>query len=189
MEEIEKKHKIKNYKIQNTDYGYKNKKGRREMLEEDLLSLILQSDDAGKYLKNILGILEDLENTQKKENAREITDGLIRFKTPVLKKIFDRLLEFIKTNVFTIQNFVQNLPAELQDKTDELYLKDLGFPNLLEVVEKELKRTFLEIRKLDLIEERNEISQQMAKVDEESDEFVSLNEKLKKVSKELKEIG
>lgn len=186
MEEMEKKHKIKNYKTRDTVNDYKNKKGRREMLEENLLSLILQSDDAGKYLNNIL---ENSEKAEKKENAREMTDGFIRFKTPVLKKIFDRLLEFIKTNVFTIQNFVQNLPAELQDKTDELYLKDLGFPNLLEVVEKELKRTFLEIRKLDLIEERNEISQQMAKADEEGDEFASLNEKLKKVNKKLKEIG
>jgi DNA primase len=175
MEEVGKKRRITNYELRITNIKETGgvRKNRREQLEENLVALILQSDDARNYLNLVVVTGLDLS---------------LQIKTPVLQKIFSKLVEFVETDVFTIQNFVMKLPEELRDKTDELYLKDLGFENLLESLEKEIGQTVLEISKLDLKEKIDEILFQMRQVDEETPEFGKLNAELQKLSDELKKM-
>jgi len=158
----------------------KKEKNRREKLEEDLIAFLLQSDDAKRYVGEIGGI-GGIGGIGESSDRMQI-------KTPILEKIFQKLLEFVSKDIFTIQNFVAKLPEELRDKTDELYLKDLGFENLLEVVGEQIKENVQEIRKLDLKEKISEILAKMRETEEESKEFEALNKELQGLSGELKKL-
>jgi DNA primase len=201
MEEVGKKRRIHEYTKtgrQGNQNGRidesmnKERKNRREQLEENLVALILQSDDAKRYLAASAGnkvAASDAVSFADNKVATSDVANILNIKTPVLKKIYDKLIEFVENDVFTIQNFVMKLPEELRDKTDELYLKDLGFENLLESLEKEIGQTVLEISKLDLKEKIDEILAKMRQVDEEALEFGKLNEELQRLSGELKKIN
>lgn len=190
MEAMGKKQSVNRYigKSVNQYVGKTVEKDRREKLEENLLALILQSDDAKKYVAASDKVAAS--NAVMEPNKIETSDVSTNFniKTPIIKKIYDRLVDFVAKDVFTIQNFVNNLPEELKDKTDELYLKDLGFENLLDVIEKQIQETSQEIQKLDLKEKIGEILEKMNRTDEESEEFAAINRELQGLSAELKKL-
>jgi DNA primase len=150
------------------------KGNRREKLEEHILSLILQSDDAKRYVEQMgtdrPGVLS------------------LQIKTPVLQKIFAKLVDFAEHNVFTIQNFVSHIAPELHDKVDELYLKDLEFENLLDVIEKEIKKCVRDLTTINLKDERQVIFDEMQKIEEESPQYATLNEKVGEINAKLKKL-
>ncbi len=173
MEELAKRQKMGKAVGREREAGESKKWGRREKLEEHLLSLILQSDDAKRYIDQI--VANDLDHS-------------LEISTPILQKIFARLVDFVEHDVFTIQNFISKIPPELHDKVDELYLKDLGFDNLLDILKKEVEGTVREIQKLHLKEKIEEVMRQMRKTDDDTPEFAALNVEFQKLSGELKTI-
>lgn len=94
--------------------GEKEKKQREEVLEEYLLSLILQSENPQALLGNSKTVLGDL-----------------MFSTPSYQKIKDLLLSsFEKTNDFNSKKFSQTLAAELLPAFDTCFLFPLPkFPD------------------------------------------------------------
>lgn len=88
----------------------KDKRSRREILEEYLLALILQSSDPEKIID---------------ENKKLLLD--YRFEAPVLGKIFTNLVEFLEKNKkFDAQMFSHLLSKELVAAFDTCYLYPLS---------------------------------------------------------------
>ncbi len=170
MEEMEKRKKM-GREIREIREVRGNRGTRREQLEENLLALILQSDDAKKYIGKIHDLISPSD-----------------FKAPVCQKIASKIFDFVDRDVFTIQHFAAHVPPELAPKVDELYLKDLGFENLLENIDSEIKTIVREIRKLIIKEKTGEVLAAMRAADEESPEFGKLNSDFQKLTQELKKI-
>jgi len=80
-------------------------KTRRERLEEFILSLVLQKTDKTASLINQIEV-----------------DYLIN---PTIKKIVLALKKFISKHKFKVNDFVVNLPEELRETFDRLYLQDI----------------------------------------------------------------
>lgn len=78
---------------------------RRAVLEELLLSFILQQEDKTKDL------------------VKDIDPDIIN--QPVIKKIISLLIKFLEKNQFNINNFAKTLPQELQAILDKAYLMDI----------------------------------------------------------------
>ncbi len=121
---------------------------RQQFLEEELLAMILQSEDPHAFLDD--SSADDLL----------MTDELFG---ETRKKIFLKIKEYLKKEPkFKIDNFVKSLPAELVPTVDRLYLLDLG--GLLEdkkLGEKERKKTTIEIKKIALREKLLLLSQKL----------------------------
>ncbi len=112
----------------------KDKRGRKEILEEYLLSLILQSENVGDYLSLSSEILEDYE-----------------FELPSCQKIFEYLKSYFKNNQsYNIKLFVKSLPRETVPLFDTCYILPLPkfeesekYTQELEKVAKELRVSYL----------------------------------------------
>ncbi len=130
-------------------------KARPQLLEEYLLSLLLQAKKPADYLVLI--------------SARITPDD---FTTPILGRIYQLLLSLVdnpKSDVglsgeFSIANFVKLVPAELLDTVDRLYLLEnrTDFENDAEMVEG-VQKIAWEIKELTLREKLKKISGQMQK--------------------------
>lgn len=92
-------------------------KSRQEVLEEYLLALVLQYRRPMKFK--------------------------IKITQPAIKKIFSKLAQVKK---FSLKAFYQNLPEELKETANRLYLKELGKID----IEKEIEKTLKELEKLEL---------------------------------------
>lgn len=105
----------------------KDKRGRRELLEEYLLALVLQEENSKELLEKIDGHLETYE-----------------FEIPSYGKIFERIQVYMKTHEkMDVKEISKALPSELLTSFDSCYL--LPLPKfdtrllLLEEVEKVIK--------------------------------------------------
>ncbi len=109
----------------------KQTKNKIELLEEMLLSLVLQR------LKGDKKIFEKIETKY--------------LSISIIKNIFKRLIDFCSKTEFDIRKFSLTLPAELKETVDRLYLYDwLGllendreFERQFALVQKEIKKSFL----------------------------------------------
>ncbi len=101
VEKIEKKEIVKE-----TAGIKKEKRDRRELLEDYLLALILQNENTKEVLKRSLEILKDY-----------------KFEIVSYKKIIDFLVDYFKTNnAFDVKIFLKILPKELSAAFDTSYL-------------------------------------------------------------------
>lgn len=83
----------------------KDKRGRKETIEEYLMALIMQSGDTKKYFDKMAQVLEEYE-----------------FEEPSYKKIIDKMSEhFIKNETANIENLALALPSELT-KTFDIWM-------------------------------------------------------------------
>ncbi len=83
----------------------KDKRGRKETIEEYLMALIMQSGDTKKYFDKMAQVLEEYE-----------------FEEPSYKKIIDKIKDyFIKNETANIENLALALPSELT-KTFDIWM-------------------------------------------------------------------
>jgi DNA primase len=151
MERIEKKEIVKEDVV--SKIGSKNgKKSREQILEDYLLSLIVQNKDAGNILKKCLDTLKDYE-----------------FRTISYRKIIDYLLEYFKKQKsFDSKYFLKTLPEELVVSFDKVFL--LPLPRLEpEQYEKEAEKSAKELRAVFL---RNKIKDLSVGLKEEDSEIL-----------------
>lgn len=115
----------------------KDKKGRRGLLEEYLISLIIQNENSKEVVEDIKKILSDY-----------------KFETPSFAKILQNIyLYFEKKDKFNNQDFVKNLSKELLAAFDMCYLfplpkfaTELTYENELKKVAKELLTIYIKDR-------------------------------------------
>lgn len=137
-------------------------KSRSLLLEEYLLTLLLQSTKPADYLLLISSRVEPSD-----------------FQTPALGKIYQLLLSFVdnpKSDVtlslskgqFSIKEFVKLVPPELLDTVDRLYLSEniIGIASDADIVA-EVQKTAWELKELSLREKLKKISAEIKK-DEDS---------------------
>jgi len=108
MAKVKKGAMLREYKEEAKDY---TEKSRREVLEEYLLALVLQSKAPMKVK--------------------------IKFTQPAIKEIFEKFKR--KKGKFSIQAFYEALPEELRETIGRLYLRELGKINIKEEIEKTVK--------------------------------------------------
>ncbi len=112
--------------------GQKEKKSKRELTEEYLLALILQTaEKAGELIKGL---------------------SLDFLSTPAVKKIFSYLQAYLEqAPKLDIKSFVKILPEELKETAGQLYLYNKEGLNLTwSLLQKEWQKTLKEIEKLAL---------------------------------------
>lgn len=152
----------------------KEAQSREMVLEEYLLSLVIQSENVQDSFRKVFSII-----------------SFDDFDTPSLKKIFETLAAFLSTHKkFSVRGFVENLPIELTPIFDKAYLKDIE--KILgdeEKYKKELGTCAKEVKKLSLRRRVNSISTKIKKTEEEEgEETEALQKELQKVIRELREI-
>lgn len=148
---------------------------RDVLLEEYLLSLIIQSDDPHKSIAPVLKILT-LED----------------FRQPPVKKILEFLIGFLKSHKkFEVKKFGSLLTAEIISTFDKAYLIDIStILSDSNKYEKELLGACREIKKMSLRRRINSISTKMRQLEEEKDEPENkkLNEQLRDLLRQIREV-
>lgn len=148
---------------------------REEILEEYLLSLLIQSPDFSKAMEVLVVSFEG-------------EDSAKYFTVPAMKKIFTALKEFFEGSKteFKISLFVKNQPKELGAIIDRLYLKDLGGDLTKEEnLNVEIQKAIQEIKSQNLKRELRALSgkirqsQSEQEIEELTHQFKALSEKLK----------
>lgn len=148
---------------------------REEILEEYLLSLLIQSPDFSKAMEVLVVSFEG-------------EDSAKYFTVPAMKKIFTALREFFEGSKteFKISLFVKNQPKELGAIIDRLYLKDLGGDLTKEEnLNVEIQKAAQEIKSQNLKRELRALSgkirqsQSEQEIEELTHQFKALSEKLK----------
>lgn len=126
----------KGEKIQEDQLKRKIKQNRREVLEEYLLALVLQSQNP-------------------KEILSKVNDILVKYKfvIPSIGKIFKELSSVVKAKKYDIKSVGKNIPKELAPVFDKCYLmplpsfsNDIKYEKEIIDVAKELKIIFLKNR-------------------------------------------
>ncbi len=166
MERIEKKEIVKKDIV----FAKKENRTRREILEEYLLSLIIQEENPKEALEKTKKILQDYT-----------------FELPTYRKIIDNLDSYFKrSNKFDSKSFLQSLPEELVNIFDKCFLFPLPKFADKNIYEKEIEKKARELRLLfikDKIksitanlkeEERKENTQQMEGLQKELSTLISL---------------
>jgi DNA primase len=145
-------------------------KTRREILEEYILSLIIQAK------KQTSGFLKDIT--------------LKHLGQPAVVKILTKLKSYmVKKDKLDINLFAKSLPSELLQTFDRLYMQDLE--NVLEdekKLEKEFEKTRQEIRTYYLKQKINDLAEKIKNAEKDKDfkKLKSLREKFALVSSKLK---
>jgi DNA primase len=144
----------------------KEKKSRIEVLEDYLLSLIVQHDNPKKVLEKCLSILKDYE-----------------FETQSYEKILDHLSLFLKDkDDLNVRDFLNVLPKELVESFDALYLfpttafeEEDKYVQEVEKVAGELRVLFLKnkIKAISANLKKGEKDEDLAKVEELEKELSS----------------
>ena len=148
----------------------KDKRGRKEILEEYLLSLILQSESVDGHFKLSSGILEDYE-----------------FELPPYKKIFESLKSYFKNNQnFSIKLFAKSLPKETIALFDACYILPLPKFEEEDKYTKELEKVAKELKVLDLKNKIKIIVQAINKKEKDKQETRGLQEQLSGLLKILR---
>ncbi|TSC53356.1 MAG: DNA primase [Microgenomates group bacterium LiPW_16] len=143
---------------------------RKELLEEQLLSLILQGEDPAELISN-----------DKWQISNEFFQGARR-------KIFEKLQDFLKKGKkFKIGEFAKILPAELVPTVDRAYLVDLG--KILDdkkLFNRELEKTTLEIKKIFLKKRLLSSAEKMKQIGRKRKELTILTKEYRQAAAELK---
>jgi len=151
-------------------------KNRNDLLEEFLLSLLLQSPQPSDYLLLISPRLKPED-----------------FTNPSLGKIYSLMVSFIDSHKFDIKNFVSLVPPETVDLIDRLYLQDNGLrAGEDSLILEELQKTVWEIKDLTLREKLKEASKKIATNPESEDlksNFAEITSSLQKLFEEKKLLG
>ena len=143
----------------------KEKRGRTEVLEDYLLALILQNENAKKVLERSLEILKDYE-----------------FEAVSYKKIINFLIDYFKANnIFDAKVFLKILPQELTASFDAQYLFPLPKFENNEKYVLEATKVSAELRALSLKDRIKRISLSLKTGEKEDD--------VKKVSDLEKELA
>lgn len=140
----------------------KDKKGRRELLEEYLISLIVQNED---IKEGVVGVKKTLSD--------------YKFETPSLEKILENIfLYFEKNEKFKSSEFSKNLSKELLAAFDMCFL--LPLPKFVSTLryEDELKKVAKELLTIYIKDKIRIISEQIKQ--KENDKNQAEQEKLKK---------
>ncbi len=149
IEKVEKKEIVK----ENVFISKKDKRTRVEILEDYLMSLIVQHDNPKLILEKCLSTLKDY-----------------RFEIDSYKKIIDRLSDFFKnSNKFDGQDFLNLLPKELAGSFDTAYLFPLPSFNNENRYEAEVEKVARELRVLFLKNKIKEISYTLKKGEKDED--------------------
>lgn len=167
MAKIEKKEEVK-------ELGKKeDRAASEEILENYLLSLILQSPDPVATFDYFISLFESGEVVK-------------HFSWSVPGRIFTALASFLAKNEFQINNFVSSLPKELAALTDYLYLKDWGEPWEDENdLKHEIEKVALKLKTRAVKKELRDLSRKMKATDDEA-ELKKLVEQFKEISEGLK---
>lgn len=140
----------------------KDKRGRKEILEEYLLSLILQSESVDDHFKLSNEILEDYE-----------------FELPSYKKIFENLKSyFINNPNFSIKLFAKALPKETIALFDTRYILPLPKFEEQDKYTQEIEKVVKELKVLDLKNKIKVIAQAINKKEKEKEEALGLQRQL-----------
>lgn len=145
----------------------KPNKNRSEILEEHMLSLLLQDVAPEKYQKELSSLIEYFSNS-------------------INKKIADNLIEFLATKKWDIKKFVTGQQPEIISIIDRLFLEDIKTQNESEK-EQDFISTFKEIKLHGLKRKMNEISEKM-KNTENVEELNRLNSQFSEITWMIKQI-
>lgn len=147
----------------------KDKRGRKEILEEYLLSLILQSESIEDHFKLSSEILEDYE-----------------FELPSYKKIFENLKSyFINNPNFSIKLFAKALPKETIALFDTRYILPLPKFEEQDKYTQEIEKVVKELKVLDLKNKIKVIAQAINKKEKDRKETRALQMQLSSLLKIL----
>ena len=131
----------------------KDKRSRIEILEDYLMSLIVQYDNPKTISENSLVILKDY-----------------KFATDSYQKIMDQLSDYFKNNAkFNIRGFLSLLPKELANSFDTAYLFPLLKFDEEDRYVKEVEKVARELRALFLKNKIKEISYNLKKGEKDED--------------------
>lgn len=123
----------------------KDKKDRREVVEEYFLALLIQSKEIKIYFSKIVNILERIE-----------------WKIPAYKKIYESLLQYFeKKDVFDSRDFVSFLPQELHSAFDTCYLLPILSFFDEKHFEEEVIKTARQLRMLALRSEMKKVGEEI----------------------------
>ena len=151
----------------------KDKRGRKEILEEYLLSLILQSESVDGHFKLSSGILEDYE-----------------YELPSYKKIFESLKSYFKNNQnFSIKLFAKSLQKETIALFDACYILPLPKFEEEDKYTKELEKVARELRMLYLRNKIKIIAQTINKKEKDRQETQVLQRQLSSLLKALQSLS
>lgn len=151
----------------------KDKKGRKEILEEYLLSLILQSENTKEYLRLCDEIL-----------------GSYEFELPSYQKIFENLKSYFKNNQnFSSKLFSKSLPREVTSLFDTCYILPLTKFENAEKYTQELEKVACELRVLYLRNKIKIIAQTINKKEKEKEETRDLQKELSSLLKLLQNLN
>ncbi|MBF8250207.1 MAG: primase, primase protein [Candidatus Levybacteria bacterium] len=162
VEKIEKKEVVKEDTGVGKNLPVGEKRSRTEVLEDYLMSLIVQHENPKSILEKCLTILKDY-----------------KFETDSYQKIISRLVDYFKNNSkFNIRGFLNLLPKELAAAFDTAYL--FPMPSLGEDgrYAQEVEKVSAELRALFLKNKIKEISISLRKG--EKDEDIKIVEDLEK---------
>jgi DNA primase len=167
IEKIEKKEVVKD----DAPIVKKDKRSRVEVLEDYLMSLIVQHDNPKLILQKCSEILKDY-----------------KFEIDSYQKIMDHLSDFAKnTSKFNSKDFLNSLPQELISSFDGAYL--FPIPKLEDVkYEEEVRKVTVELRALFLKNKINKISDSLKKGEKDED-LVKIGDLEKELSSTIGLLG
>ena len=162
--EIDKYHEVQ--KAEKVSVGTQDKRKRREVLEEYLIALIVQSQDINLALEKANKILLDY-----------------KFHIPSYQKIMEFMTQVLKkVGKFDGKKISNGLPNELLKSFDSCYLFPLPGFNNEEKYFDELEKMANELFEIDIKDKRKEISQKIKENEENEDEVEKLNKEYSHLS-------
>jgi DNA primase len=145
-------------KIEKVSVGVQDKRKRREVLEEYLIALIVQSQNINLVLEKANKILKDY-----------------RFETPAYQKIMGFMTQaLVKESAVDGKKISNGLPSELFKSFDSCYLFPLSGFNNEEKYFEELEKIANELFEMDIKDKRKEISQKIKENEENEGEVEKL---------------
>ena len=119
------------------------------------------------------------------EQPEKVKEYALYFKSTFISKVVDTLGVFLKKKVFDIRGFVQNLPDELKDKFNDIYLINSSeFDNLTSLeVKKEIELLRKTLELITISEKQNEIIERIKKSEKNKDK-----DDVKKYQKQLNDL-
>lgn len=158
----------KNEKKEEEKFKKVSKQNRREVLEEYLLGLVLQSSDA----KRILILAKDVLNVYK-------------FEVPAIGKIFAEIISVIDAKEFDIKSISKNLSQELLPVFDKCYLMPLPKFDDVSIYEQEIVRVAKELKLLFLKQRIKEISKEIKGKEDTLSEVEKIKEEIASITAQI----
>jgi len=166
--------KNKNWQADKEETNPLTRKSREELLEETLISLLLQSDKTKKDYQTVSGFIDHTD-----------------FFTPVLKKIYSVIEKFLEDKEWDLHLFFTALPKELISIADRLYLLDYDNSSLKEEeITLEIEKLSIALSECSLRRKLKEIALKIAAAEKNEDntQLVESNKEYLLFSQKLKEL-